>query len=448
MSFLGLWLTLLAGVVQPPFPPAVALYTPEERAKIVAYWSEPARVTVQPPTDCMKQGLWQVRQTADGSLWFLKYQIAIGAAKAPPTQEPTAIPVTAAWKTWVDSKLVFDRWQAQQTADAANAALHVGKIPALIAVPPLPGPIPADLLAACGDPPVFASAVVPMQTTVTFAEGDSYVYLDNVKLPPAYAYYRYPQGTDFAGAALRDMTDGELDPLFSKAGFTPSEQRIVKAVSKLEGGFDAVNTYDTGYVSIGFIQYITAATGRGDLLAVLQQEKTDDPAAYAKDFHDLGIEVTSDGTLDVIDPATGAELTGNDAVMKTIVDKRLTAIWQRAGKLSTAFRVAQIEVVKTKEWPSDDRVTVTVGGETITGKVSDVVQSEAGMATLFDRKVNRGNINPFPRELQRVMTKYHLKALADATRYEQEIISACKYRTDFLADPTLSQPAAQNSSRF
>jgi hypothetical protein len=421
--------------------PVVPMFTDAERGQISAYWTAPGRIAVQPPPDIAKSGLWQVRLTPDGSVWFWKYQIAIGAAKAPPTQDPTAAPATSAWKTWVDAKLNYDRWQAQAVADAGNAALHLGK--ALNPPgdpPPAPGPIPADLQAACGDPPPLASAVTPMQTTVTFDDNDSYTYLDNIKLPKSYAYYRFPQGTDTDGTALRDMTDAELTPLFAAAGFSEAEQRIARAVSKLEGGFDAINTYDTGYVSIGFIQFITASDGKGSLLEVLQREKLDNPADYAADFHRYGIDVTPDGTLQVVDPATGAILTGPDAVQKTIADKRLTAIWQRAGKHSSTFRVTQIKVAKTHYWPADDPVTVNVNGQVLTGKVSDVVHSEAGMTTLFDRKVNRGKIDPFPDVLAKVIAAHNLTSLTDAAQYEREIIQGCRYRTDFLADTTLSQP--------
>ncbi len=211
-------------------------------------------------------------------------------------------------------------------------------------------------------------------------------------------------------------------------------------MSKLEGGFDSVNTYDTGYVSIGFIQFITAIDGKGSLLEVLRQEKTDQPDQYAHDFHQYGLDITPDGILCVVDPVTGAELTGADAVQKTIADKRLTVIWQKAGRRSEAFQVAQIKVAKSHYWPADDVVTVTLNGQMLTGKVSDVVKSEAGLTTLFDRKVNRGTIAPFADVLARVMTTHNLTNIADAAQYEREIIQACKYRIDFLADTTLSQP--------
>ena len=330
-------------------------------------------------------------------------------------------------------------------ADRANGALDVGSAPTPNTLhplpPPLPGPIPDDLLAAVGSPPPFANAVVPMLYSVAFEDGDTLTFRDNVRVgSPSFAYYRFPQGVMDSGNSLKKLPDAQLNALFDKAGFNASEQRVAGAVSKLEGGFDSVNTYDTGFVSIGFIQFITARNGNGSLLEVLRQEKTDQPAQYARDFHQYGVDTTPEGILCVVDPTTGAELTGADAVQATIADKRLTAIWQKAGRRSEAFQIAQIKVAKSHYWPADDAVTVVVNGQTLVGKVSDVVKSEAGLTTLFDRKVNRGTIAPFPDVLARVMTAHNLTKLEDAAQYEREIIQACKYRTDFLSDPTLSQP--------
>ncbi len=431
-----------------PAPLDTPVFTDDERARSIAFWNAPDRYKIGVTENVDKKGLWQVRLSVDGSQWFWKYQNAIGAGKAPPTQSPGDNPAAstfAAWKTWVAAKLDYDRWKAQDIADRANGVLNVGTAPTPNTLrplpPPLPGPIPADLLAAAGDPPPFASAVVPMQYTIAFDDADTYVYHDNIRVgSPTFAYYRFAQGVNDEGEALKKMPDALVNPLFAKAGFNESEQRVARAVSRLEGGFDSVNTYDTGYVSIGFIQFITAGDGKGSLLEVLKQEKTDTPDQYQRDFHQYGVDINADGVLTVIDPITGAELTGADAVQKTIADKRLTAVWQKAGKRSEAFRVAQIKVAKTHYWPLDDAFTILVNGQAYTGKVSDVVHSEAGLTTLFDRKVNRGKIAPFEDALARVMIAHNLTSVAQAAQYEREIITACKYRTDFLADPTLSQP--------
>ena len=90
----------------------------------------------------------------------------------------------------------------------SNGALNVGTAPTPNTLhplpPPLPGPIPADLLAATGNPPLFANAVVPMQYTVTFDDNETYSYTDNVRVgSPSFAYYRFPQGVMDAASRSR-----------------------------------------------------------------------------------------------------------------------------------------------------------------------------------------------------------------------------------------------------
>jgi len=416
------------------------MFTPEERAAIVAYWSAPGRYTLGLPAAALKTGPWQVRLTTDGSRWFWAYQRTVAGPGKPPPNADVKSP-SAEWERWVNAKLSYDRWCAQSVADAVNRAL-LPQCPsqAQAQAPPAPGPAPTDLVEKAGNPPPFASAVVPMQYTVTFDDGDRYVYVDNPNMRPRYAYYRSANGVMEAGQPLRAMGDAELDALFAAAGMSPSEARAARAVSKLEGGFDAVNTYDTGWVSIGFTQCIAGERGDGSLMEVLASEKADNPDAYAADFRRYGIDVNARGTLVVIDPATGAELAGSEAVRKVIDDKRLTALFQKAGRRSSAFRTAQVKVARLHYWPADDPFAVNVGGTRLEGRVGDVIRSEAGMATLFDRKVNRGTIAPFAEVLERVMRSHNCHTLDEARQYEREVIAQLKFRVDFLQDATLSQP--------
>ncbi len=436
----------VAGLAQsPPQPPiTVPMFSPAERAQITAFWMQPGRVTHGLPRNIVTNGLWQVRPDPDGSAWLLKYQIAEGAASAPPTLAPTAVqslPQQQAWHNWVIAAIAWDKYRAQITADQDNERLQVGTQLGLEGVaPPPPGPMPADLQAACGDAPPFADVVAPQTATVTFDDGSHFTFQDHTDVPLDYAYYRFPTGTDSGGTPVRLMPKPKVDSLFARAGLTEPEANAAKAVSMLEGGFDSVNTYDTGFVSIGFLQFITAGTGNGDLMHVLEREKQDNQAAFNQDFHQYGIDVTPTGILDVVNPDTGSELVGPDAVMAVIRYKRLTAVFVHAGAKSDAFKIAQIETAGADYWPANDPVTVTVNGTVITGLVSDVVHSEAGMTTLFDRKVNRGSINPFPAVLQQVMQEHNLTTIAAAAPYERDIIKLCIYRHNFLKDKDLSQP--------
>ena len=105
----------------------------------------------------------------------------------------------------------------------------------------------------------------------------------------------------------------------------------MRAVSILEGGFDSVNTYDTGYVSVGFIQFASLKEGGGSLGAVLKNFKAADPLAFASDFHRFGVDVDETGHLVVVDPTSGAVATGAEANARIIEDKRLIAVFGRAG---------------------------------------------------------------------------------------------------------------------
>ncbi|MEP6755360.1 MAG: hypothetical protein ABJA67_07660 [Chthonomonadales bacterium] len=128
------------------------------------------------------------------------------------------------------------------------------------------------------------------------------------------------------------------------------------------------------------------------------------------------------------------------ADLPIIHQPRLAAVFQRAGKVSEPFRLAQIRSAKANYWPTDDLLEVTIDGVKQNCKVSGIIKSEAGIATLFDRKVNRGSIAPLPELLQKLVTDKGLKTNLEAAKFERELVVGLKYRVDFLADKGLSQP--------
>ncbi|MDE2127063.1 MAG: hypothetical protein KGJ62_10775 [Armatimonadetes bacterium] len=440
-TLLGATLILTqTGIAGPTAKPVVQpAFTPAERAAIVAWWAQPNRY--QTSIDLGAHGPFCVRLTADASRWFLKYQIAVGQARMPPTQDASGTTATTqSWEQWVQARVAWDRYQAAQVAAAANARFGATPSTAPATSPPQPGPAPDGLVAACGNPPPFAEAVDPMDYTVDFPDGSTYRYQDHVPVRPRFAYYRFAEGVDTGGVPVRSLGASELDPLFAVAGLNRSEQRVMKAVSMQEGGFDSINTYDTGFVSVGFLQFITMGDGHQSLTDVLAREKADDPTAFQSDFRQYGIDVNARGDLDVIDPDTGAELTNQDAVQKLIDDKRLIAVFQHAGQLGRAFRVAQIEMAKQLYWPANLTFSVVVNGVTLTGKVSDVIHSEAGLTTLFDRNVNRGSIDPFAAVCQEVMLEHDLATIPQLAPWEREIVHKLAYRANYLKYTWLSQP--------
>jgi hypothetical protein len=432
---------------QAPQTPAVTLYTfpPDELAKALSFWAQAGRYTVSTPDDFREKGLWQVRLSVAGSTWIWNYNKA-RRASAPPTQDAQAVnPQQQVWDQWIQSKVDRDRWEAYQVALQANNQVLGMALPKAdknipVSEPPRPAPIPSDLLALAGPPPKFAEAVVPMQHRVSF-DDDTLTYFDKVRLGnPKYAYYRFSSGVMDEGKAVKSLPVERVRSLLTLAGLDESTARIMMSVSMLEGGFDSINTYDTGYVSVGFIQFACLREGGGALGGLLAQYKLDKPDKFEADFQRFGIDVSPDGKFDVVDPDTGAEYHGPDAALKVVDDKRLIAVFQRAGQMSDDFVAEQIRAAKTMFYPGDDTVTFTLNSLPVTAKVSDVIKSEAGLATLMDRKVNTGSLGQFGAILSAVADQAHAATLDDIAKFESAIVTVMKYRQNYLVDPTLSQP--------
>jgi hypothetical protein len=391
-------------------------------------------MTIEPVADPVKGQLWVVRQSVEGSTWLWNLNrvrnLPKGTAAAP-----------NAWDQWIDARMALDQWQMEGQAALANAKLF--NLPAPIGTPSPadPGLVPDDLVAAVGNPPRFFALAIPQRYCVRFDDTTMCTAQDQVAIRARSPYYRFAQGVRSVGVPLKTLPGPDLTEAMTMAGITASQARVMRAVSLLEGGFDALNTYDTGAISVGFIQFTAGTAGNGSLVSVLQRMKFEQPEAFESDFRVFGVDVSDSSTLQVVDPTTGAVLEGALAVQKVIEDKRLSAVFQRAGMISRAFRVCQLEVAKDRYLPANDPISVSVDGQIIAGTVSDCIRSEAGLATLMDRKVNVGNIDSLAAVLQSVADQAKPKSLADLIPYEREVIERMKYRKDYLADSTLSQPA-------
>lgn len=415
------------------------LLSDAERAQIIGYWNESGRYEIGPRDGAVKDGAWAVRLTPDGSAWLWRYQRFVVKQPLPPTAKGDLQPASAdaqKWESWVRAKLAFDRWRAAQDA----ARLNGKNVPAESA-PIFPGLIPAALEKGVGDPPPLAAAVAPRKFTVRFDDGYIAQYHDHVAPGnPRYPYYRFADGVNSDGVSLRKIPSAEIEKLFACAGMTLFEAHVMRAVSLLEGGFDSINTYDTGFVSVGFIQFASLAEGAGSLGELMRFYKRSDAEHFNADFRRFGLDVEGDGTLIAIDSMTGAETRGAAANLKIIFDKRLIAVFQRAGKVSEAFQIAQLRQAKIRFYPADFKIGFALNGQPISGVVSDIIKSEAGMATLMDRSVNVGNIRLLNTVLPQLMSEKHLTTFSQLSPFEREIIKRMKWREDFLADASLTQP--------
>lgn len=418
-------------------------FTPQENRAIRAFWLQDGRYIVDLPESARTQGPWQARQSPEGSTWLLNYyRTARGqAGKVVPTQDPKASDdLGKAWDAWVDAKYAWDEWQAGQDAWKKNQeALKKSLIAPAGAMPPEPGPMPDSLKGIVAEPPAFVTPVMPKAHTLDY--GDFKITLqDHTKVRRKFAYYRFHEGVMDVGSPMRGQTIEQIKPLFTKAGLTESQLRVMSAVSLLEGGFDSLNTYDTGFVSVGFIQFASLRAGSGSLGAVMLRLKKDAPKEFEQHFRKFGLDVTGQGVMVALDLATGEERVGPAANEAIIRDKRLAGIFVRAARKCDDFKIAQIRTAVDQYYPAGDSVSFKVGDQTISGKISDVFRSEAGMATLMDRKVNTGGFGNLTEVMAEMFVTYGFEKFSDLAQVEFQLVRAMVYRKNYMEASDLSRP--------
>lgn len=248
--------------------------------------------------------------------------------------------------------------------------------------------------------------------------------------------------TDAAGI----MTTGTANPAtftnaeFMAYGISELEARALQFVSKNEGKFNALNTYDRAVVSFGFIQF-AGGSGGGTLPTMMANLKKDSPTVFKDKFQNYGIDVEygeSNGKITVatvvaLDPASGKVLRGQSAEqyirdmpkllatfvdagnnkdvqkaqVKTAVneyvipsrsvkftDKTTTSLlkYKKDSKEVALVGDAAVKFSKSKEYadlPTTDKealITFTLSGD----KISDYLSSEKSRAVIIDQCINMG----------------------------------------------------------
>ena len=196
-----------------------------------------------------------------------------------------------------------------------------------------------------------------------------------------------PDGSSFAGVyregffSLGSTTiAGWLDGLATPPPISASRLRVLKAMSVNEGRLEAINTYDTAFVSFGILQWTAGQAGEpGELAYLLDTVKRADPAAFDDCFGQYGLDVSTVGF-------TG-RLVLEGRTLTTVADKQVfrDVVWAyrfwRAGHVD-AVRAAQIEVAAAR---IDRFRSAPVAGHPL----ETWMTSERGMAHLLDQHVNR-----------------------------------------------------------
>lgn len=410
------------------------VFSSEQAKKVIAAWQTPGRYQA---ADANPQSPYSVLQSSSGATWLYNYYKARQPGiKLSPAQNPA--PQNAQqgkWDTWIARAFKED---IERTTAVATSLNEIEKGFFGPPMPELPreSAAPSDLVALAGDPPNFAEVTRQKRHTVTL-DGSVIVLTDGPNVRSGYPFLRSTTGANNPGTPV---TSSDLTGLARAAGVDATFTRVLQAVSSLEGGFDAVNTYDTGKVSVGFIQFACLESGSGSLGRLLQNYKQSQPGRYAEDFQRFGIDVNPYGTLAVLDPDTGKELIGPDAANKIVDDKRLTAVFVRAGKVSKAFQIEQLRSAQVLFDPRARRFTATINGQAQSLYVSDVVHSEVGLATVMDRLINTGGLGPLADAVTTVAAQIQAKSPFDVANAEDLLVAQLTYRKDFSAVANLQRP--------
>jgi hypothetical protein len=209
------------------------------------------------------------------------------------------------------------------------------------------------------------------KSVVVFAGAQRYEFA-----PATLGRYR---GHVYHGALRPDAAD--VGARLARMQLPTDAARTLAIVSSFEGGFDAIQTYDRGKFSWGFIQFALT----GGLPRLLDDLKRLAPAIFAEHFVSAGLDV---GTGGIVVQRNGRTLAGRRAHDRLHDDPSCWLPFVHASRLSQVQDI-QVANAYTYYYAHPLKTTVTMGSTDITlGAL--FADNEHGRTVVCDRAVNRG----------------------------------------------------------
>lgn len=234
---------------------------------------------------------------------------------------------------------------------------------------------------------VYRTAQNANQYTIYLPDGSASTFRIGGMANAAYA-----EGVAYSGRSVFNIANDVL----AKYGLTSMYGDILRFLSKNEGCFDAINTWDTAHFSYGFIQFAHLREG-GSFTRLLALMKQRQPQAFAQYFQACGIDVDTSvkqPALVIANPfATDGKFftKGLDAAMALKADKALYAPFIVAGFFQP-FMEAQIEaaVAEYIRPAVNIRINFNNGAVAVAEQpITAFINSQMGVASLVDMTVNR-----------------------------------------------------------
>jgi peptidoglycan endopeptidase LytF len=204
----------------------------------------------------------------------------------------------------------------------------------------------------------------------------------------------YPYGVSYSGTVLHDIPAS----YYESVGLSKQLAESLEFVSKNEGKFDAINSFDKAAFSFGFIQF-AGATGGGTFPHMMALIKDRNPSLFEEAFGRFGIDVEYTYKNDKYEPAKiivftpdGKRYEGTDAEKYIRSDKVLHGIFVRAGQNIEIAKLQVLAAVQEYVKPAlRARISLNINGLVVNREpIIDFINSAGGITVLIDLAVNQG----------------------------------------------------------
>ncbi len=293
--------------------------------------------------------------------------------------------------------------------------------------------VSSSIASLIGLPP--APLILARRAIHNVSDGQFEVVLsDHVSAPALYEGYYRSNGFRHYGPRIAQMRLDEWQRVVSESGISTLAGRVIYRVAGLEGGYESLNTFDTGGVSSGILQFASLLSGSGSLVTVMQECRTLDSSGYRQAFVDHGVDVDSSGSLIAL-AEDGTWKAGPQAVNHIAASPKLAALFIRAGRIFKAYRLAQVRIAERLYYPAGRILRLDVGGRQFFTQIGSIIRSEDGLAIVMDRYVHTGKVDSVRDAINLVIREKNLKTPTEASRYEDEILDRIIHRRDFRLKP-------------
>jgi LysM repeat protein len=231
-----------------------------------------------------------------------------------------------------------------------------------------------------------------------------------------------PEGVMYKGKSAFEPVINDFSDVCQPAFYS----RVLNYVSKNEGNFDAINSWDKAIFSYGFIQYTGAMASGAALSQLLWILKSQFPDDFRRLFGVYGFDVQENRPAPNVFLTTvdGLFLRNDDAYRHVAADLRLTGVFIAAA-FSHAMQWAQVKVAMDNYVRPAMSNSAGIQFNGVFVPMNQILRSEAGFALRIDLAVNRGQngaLNSLKPAIEAVASQQGLFAPSQLFDIDEEAI--------------------------